>query len=174
MRVFRSHGITSDFRQREKAGAFAYEMTGLGFNYRLSDLQCALGITQLRKLPGWIARRQQLAARYDAALRDSAVATPLSVRPAVSHGYHLYTVQLSSGHDRAAVFHAMRTRRIGVNVHYLPVYLHPYYRERFGHAPGLCPRAEAAYARILTLPIFPGMNDDDVDDVLAALHAAAN
>ena len=173
MRVFRSHGITGDFRQREKAGAFAYEMTGLGFNYRLSDLQCALGITQLRKLPGWIARRQQLAARYDAALQSSTVAAPLAARPEVSHGYHLYAVQLAPTLDRAAIFQAMRARRIGVNVHYLPVYLHPYYRERFGHAPGLCPRAEAAYARLLTLPLFPGMSDDDVDDVVAALHSCA-
>ncbi len=170
MRVFRSHGITTDFRQREKLGAWAYEMASLGFNYRLSDMQCALGLSQLRRLPGWVARRQALAAQYDAAFSNSPALTPLRTRPGVSHGYHLYVVQLAEGLDRGAIFRALRAENIGVNVHYLPVYLHPFYRDTLGFSPGLCPRAEAAYPRLLTLPLFPAMTDADVCDVVAAIE----
>ncbi|MEA3210639.1 MAG: hypothetical protein QOE70_3696 [Chthoniobacter sp.] len=170
MRAFRAHGITTDFRQRESAGAWAYEMAALGYNFRLTDVQCALGLTQLRKLPGWVARRQQIAAQYDAAFSGSPEVTPLRVRPGVSHGYHLYVIQLAPHLDRGTVFRALRAENIGVNVHYLPVYLHPFYREKFGHREGLCPVAEAAYARLLTLPIFPTMTDEDVRDVIAAVE----
>jgi perosamine synthetase len=166
MRVFRGHGIVSDFRQREKQGSWAYEMTSLGFNYRLCDMQCALGVRQLAKLPGWIGRRQEIAARYDERLRDHPLLTPLAVRPNVSHGYHLYVAQLPVGVDRGEAFRAFRAARIGVNVHYLPVYLHPFYRDRFGDQTGACPVAEQAYERILSLPIFPLMKDSDVDDVI--------
>jgi perosamine synthetase len=169
MRTFRGHGITNNFREREKAGSWAYEMVGLGYNFRLSDLQCALGITQLRKLPRWIARRQEIARRYDAAFRGHAIITPLAVRENVSHGYHLYVVRLGAPADRGAVFRQLRAAKILANVHYLPVYLHPFYRERFGTAPGLCPQAEAAYAQILSLPVFPAMTERDVDDVVAVL-----
>lgn len=167
VRQFRGHGITGDFRAREREGAWAYEMTALGHNLRLSDLQCALGLSQLRKLPGWVRRRQELAARYDAAFAATGAAVPLRTRPEVSHGYHLYVVRVRG--DRAAVFREMRARRLGVNVHYLPVYLHPFYRERFGTKSGLCPVAEAAYDQILTLPLFPGMSDAEADEVAGAL-----
>ncbi len=167
MRQFRGHGITGDFRAREKQGAWAYEMTTLGYNFRLSDLQCALGVRQLRKLPAWIRRRQEIAAHYDAAFADDPAVTPLARAPRISHGYHLYTVRVRG--DRAAHFRALRSEKIGVNVHYMPVYLHPFYRER-GYAPGLCPVAEAAYERILTLPIFPRMSDEDTGDVIRAVR----
>lgn len=170
MRVFRSHGISSDFRQREKQGLWAYEMVSLGYNYRLCDIQCALGITQLRKLPAWIQRRQEIARRYDAAFAGVREFRPLDTQAEVSHGYHLYVIRLRDGLDRGQVFQALRALKIGVNVHYAPVYLHPFYREKFGHAPGLCPQAEAAYAQILSLPVFPGMSDADVDSVVAALQ----
>ena len=167
MRIFRGHGIVSDFRQREKAGSWAYEMTSLGFNYRLCDIQCALGVRQLVKLPDWIARRQTLATHYDERLHDHPLLAPLARRPSVSHGYHLYVVQVPAGVDRGEVFRAFRAARIGVNVHYLPVYLHPFYRDRFGDQTGRCPIAEQAYERILSLPIFPLMNEQDVNDVVA-------
>lgn len=170
MRVFRAHGITTDFRQREKLGGWAYDMVELGYNYRLCDIQCALGITQLRKLPGWIAKRQQLAAHYDAAFAGSQIATPLATSTEASHGYHLYAVQLAPHLDRSAVFRAMRAENIGVNVHYKPVHLHAFYREHSGYREGECPVAEAAYERILTLPVFPDMTEADVRDVLAALE----
>jgi perosamine synthetase len=170
MRVFRNHGITTDFRQREKVGAFFYEMTELGYNFRLSDIHCALGISQLRKLPGWVRRRQEIAAQYDRAFAGHALVQPLAKRAGVSHGYHLYVIRLAPSLDRAAIFRALRDEGIGVNVHYLPVYLHPFYREKFGGAPGQCPMAEKAYASILSLPIFPRMTDADVEDVITAVH----
>lgn len=173
MRTFRGHGIVSDFRQREKQGSWAYEMTSLGFNYRLCDIQCALGVTQLAKLPGWISRRQAIAARYDEKLRDHPLLSPLACRSGVSHGYHLYVIQVPVGVDRGEVFRAFRAAKIGVNVHYLPVYLHPFYRERFGDRTGACPVAEAAYERILSLPIFPLMTGQDVDDVVTIANRIA-
>lgn len=173
MRVFRNHGISTDFRQREKLGSWAYEMVGLGFNYRLSDLQCALAASQLRKLPAWVARRQAIAARYDAAFAEATALRPLAVRPGVAHGYHLYVISLRAGLDRGAFFTDLRAQGIGANVHYAPVYLHPFYREKFGTVPGLCPAAESAYAQILTLPVFPRMTDADADDVIAAVQRVA-
>ncbi len=173
MRVFRNHGITTDHRQREQRGSWFYEMVDLGYNYRMTDLQCALGMSQLRKLPGWVARRQEIAHRYDAAFTDIPAVEPLCVRDDVSHAYHLYMIQLDVMQLRATrseIFAALRAEGIGVNVHYVPVHLHPFYRERFGTEPGLCPVAEAAYERLITLPIFPRMSDKDVDDVVAAMH----
>jgi perosamine synthetase len=176
MRVFRNHGITSDHRQREHEGSWFYQMTELGYNYRLSDLQCALGRSQLRKLPAWTARRRQIAARYDAALIGQPGIEPLAVRPDAGHAYHLYVVRIGSRQgypDRATVFRELRRRGISANVHYVPVHLHPYYRDRLQTAPGLCPVAEAAYEEVLSLPLFPAMTDQDADDVLTALADAS-
>jgi perosamine synthetase len=169
-RRFRNHGIDTDHRSRAAAGAWFYEQVGLGFNYRLSDIQCALGTSQLRRLPAWIERRRALAARYDALLDGLAGVEPLAVHPGAGHAYHLYVVRVDG--DRDAVFSTLRAEGIGANVHYVPVHLHPYYRERLGTAPGLCPVAEAAYERILSLPLFPAMADEDVDRVVDALAAA--
>ena len=173
LRRFRNHGIGSDHRQRERVGSWFYEMVDLGYNYRLSDLQCALGLSQLRKLDQWLARRRAIAAQYDAAFRELFTIRPLAVLPGVEHAYHLYVVQLDMKRlrtSRAEVFAALRAEGIGVNVHYIPVHLHPYYREHQGTAAGLCPRAEAAYERILSLPMFPLMSDQDVQDVIEAVH----
>jgi perosamine synthetase len=171
MRRFRNHGIDRDHLRRAKEGAWAYDVVDLGMNYRLSDLQCGLGISQLQRLDAWLARRREIAARYDTAFDGSVPAQPLAVRPGVGHAYHLYvlrldTERLSVGRDR--VFDALRAEGIGVNVHYAPVHLHPLYRERLGTEPGMCPVAEDAGSRILSLPMFPAMTDDDVDDVIEA------
>jgi perosamine synthetase len=173
MRIFRNHGITTDHRQREKEGSWFYEMVELGYNYRLTDVQCVLGLSQLRKLPGWVKRRQAIAQRYDEAFADLPVVQPLTVREEVSHAYHLYMVQLDLERlsvDRAQVFTALVAEGIGVNVHYIPVHLHPFYRENFGTGPRLCPVAEAAYERLITLPMFPRMSDEDVGDVIMAVR----
>jgi perosamine synthetase len=170
LRRFRNHGIDTDHRQRAETGSWFYEMQELGFNYRLSDIHCALGASQLRKLPGWLQRRQQIAEAYDAALALSPYFEPLAVRPDVSHARHLYVVQ-AAGIDRNAAFHAFRRQGIGVNVHYLPLPLHAFYRRQFGTGPGLCPRAEAAYKRLLTLPLYPRMGDEQVAAVVDALHS---
>jgi perosamine synthetase len=166
MRRFRNHGISTDYRQREAQGAWFYEMTSLGWNYRITDFQCALGISQLRKQPAWLARRRQIAAHYDNAFANFAPVQPLVNAPEAFHAYHLYVVCVP---DRDRVFRELRTRGIGVNVHYVPVHLHPFYRERFGTGPGLCPVAEAAYAEILSLPMFPMLTDSNVDEVVAVV-----
>jgi perosamine synthetase len=172
MRTFRNHGITSDHRQRAEQGSWFYEMVDLGYNYRLTDLQCALGLSQLRKLPGWVARRQAIAHLYDMAFAELTAVTPLSTRPSVSHAYHLYVVRFDLTQlncDRQALFQALRAEGIGVNVHYVPVHLHPFYQRELGTRPGQCPVAEAAYAEILSLPMFPLMTDADVQDVVTAV-----
>lgn len=172
MRIFRNHGITSDHRQRESAGSWFYEMVNLGFNYRLTDFQCALATSQLKKLDGWIDRRQEIAARFDGVFAELPAIRPLKVMRGVSHAYHLYVIRLDANLLRVArrqVFAALRAEGIGGNVHYIPVHLHPFYRNRFGTAPGMCPTAEAVYEDLLTLPMFAGMNDDDVEDVIEAL-----
>ena len=173
MRVFRNHGITSDYHQREQQGSWFYEMVHLGYNYRLTDFQCALGRSQLDKLPGRVTRRQTIARRYDAAFAEIPGVRPLGVQDYVSHAYHLYVIRLAVTQlqaTRAEVFAALRAEGIGVNVHYIPVHLHPFYQKRFGTGPGMCPAAEAAYEQIITLPIFPRMSDEDVDDVIAAIR----
>jgi perosamine synthetase len=173
MRIFRNHGITTDHRQRQEQGSWFYEMVDLGYNYRLTDFQCALGISQLRKLPAWVARRQAIARQYDAAFAALPAVQPLTVRGDVSHAYHLYVVCFdldSLNAARTDIFAALRAEGIGVNVHYIPVHLHPFYRHHFGTAPGLCPVAEAAYEAIVSLPMFPQMSDADVADVVAAVE----
>jgi perosamine synthetase len=167
MRMFRAHGISGDHRQRAALGSWFYEMVELGYNYRLSDLQCALGRSQLARLDGWLERRRSIAAAYDAALGELRGVRPVGRREGVRHAFHLYPVLLDL--DRKRVYEALRAEGIGVNVHYVPVHLHPYYRKRFGYAGGELPIAEAAYERLLSLPLFPRMTDGDVGDVLAAL-----
>ena len=172
MRTFRNHGIAQDHREREKAGSFAYEMRELGYNYRLTDFQCALGHSQLGRVPAWIDRRREIARRYDTAFEGLRTARPLAVRGGIGHAYHLYVLRLdltALRADRAWIFAALRAENICVNVHYLPAHLHPYYREKLGTGPGLCPVAEAAYAEILSLPIFPSMTAKDVEDVITAV-----
>jgi len=173
VRIIRNHGITTEFRQREEQGSWAYEMQELGYNYRLSDIHCALGVTQLRQLPGWVVRRQEIAARFDEAFADLPEASPLARLPHREHAWHLYVLRLNLDRlrvSRAKVFAALRAEGINVNVHYAPVHLHPFYRNRFGFQPGLAPVAEAAYERLLTLPLFPRMTDADIDDVITAVN----
>jgi len=166
MRTFRNHGITSDHHQREALGSWFYEMVALGYNYRLTDLQCALGISQLKKLSSWVNRRQAIARLYNEAFSKQVLVRPLAVKDNVSNSYHLYVIKIDFAKlpvDRATVFAKLRTEGIGVNVHYIPVHLHPYYQKKYGIGPGLCPAAEAAYEQILSLPMHPGLTDQDID-----------
>lgn len=170
MRVFRNHGITSDHRARERAGSWFYEMVELGFNYRLSDIACALGLSQLPKMPAWTEKRQEIARFYDQTFAEVPNVEPLRARDDVSHAYHLYVVRVP---NRGETFARMREAGIGVNVHYVPVHLHPFYRENCGTQKGEHPGAEAAYEEILSLPIFPPMEEGDVTRVVSALREAA-
>lgn len=170
LRVFRNHGITSTPGERT---TWEYEMVDLGYNYRLSDVHSALGLAQLRRLDAFIERRREIAAAYDRALEKTPGLRRPVVAPGRDHVWHLYVVQLDLprlGADRAEIFAALRAENIGVNVHYIPVPHHPYYRERFGLGPGACPVADAAYERIVTLPIFPKMSPADVEDVITAVQ----
>lgn len=172
MHSFRNHGITTDHKQRAAKGTWYYEMIDLGYNYRITDFQCALGISQLKKLPGWLTRRRELAKRYDQALASIRGILPLKVNTFNHHTYHLYVVRLDCEHlkmGRAEVFKSMWERNIGVNVHYIPVHLHPFYRQRFNTGPGMCPVAEKVYEEILSLPMFPQMSETDIDYVVDAL-----
>ena len=171
MRRFRNHGIDSDHRSREAQGAHAYDMAELGYNYRLPDVQCALGLAQLARLSGWVAARQRIAALYDEALAGLAEVTPLKTHADRTNAHHLYVVKLADHIDRDLTFARLRGEGIGANVHYAPVYLHSYYRER-GYPPGLAPVAEAVSRQILTLPMFPAMTGSDVARVVSALQRA--
>jgi len=172
LRRFRNHGISSEARQRQSAGQWYYEMVLLGFNYRLPDFACALGMQQLKRLDANLARRREIAALYTAALREIPGVAPPPVLPDANPAWHLYPIRLNLEKltaDRAQVFRALRAENIGVNVHYIPVHLHPYYKDRFGFRGGAFPVAEDAYARLLSLPMFPAMSGQDVNDVIAAV-----
>jgi perosamine synthetase len=173
LRRFRNHGISSDARQRNAAGQWHYEMVSLGFNYRLTDIACALGLSQLKKLEANLARRRDIAARYAAEFRSLPSVVVPSVRPNVNPAWHLYPIRLNPARlcaDRGSIFRALRAENIGVNVHYIPVHLHPYYRERFGYQGGEYPVAEAAYEQLISLPMFHGMTEQDIEDVIAAVR----
>jgi perosamine synthetase len=170
MRRFRNHGIDRTARQREADQTWFYEMTELGYNYRLTDIQCALGISQLKKLPSWLERRREIARMYNEAFGGLDNIRSLKVTPGGNHAYHLFVVEIEGAPgNRNKVFAEMRRRGIGVNVHYIPVHLHPYYTKRFGTGIGLCPMAESAYQRILSLPMFGTMVDEDVLEVIDAI-----
>jgi perosamine synthetase len=170
---FRNHGISSDARQRQAAGQWYYEMVLLGFNYRLTDVACALGLSQLTKLSSNLARRREIAARYTAAFRAVPALIPPSVRPEINPAWHLYPIRVDLAKltvDRGQIFQALRAEHIGVNVHYIPVHLHPYYRSQLNHRNGEFPVAEAAYEQLISLPMFQGMTDADVEDVVRAMN----
>jgi len=173
IRRFRNHGISSDHYERAEQGTWYYEMVELGYNYRITDFQCALGLSQLRKLPCWIDRRREIASCYNEAFASLPAIKLLRVCLNVFHVYHLYVIRLNTDKfrvDRRKIFSALREEGIGVNVHYIPVHLHPFYRQRFGTRPTLCPVAEAAYEQILSLPIFPAMTDQYVSNVVTAVQ----
>lgn len=176
MRAFRNHGISIDHHQRRKSGAWHYEICELGFNYRMSDIQSALGISQLRKLNDRVKQRQRIAGLYNRALTSMAAIQPLAVREDVSHPYHILVVRYaneSQGITRDELFAKLRNAGIGVNVHYIPVHLHPYYQKNFGTQCGMCPVAESTYKEILTLPIFPAMRGEDVQRVASEIVLAS-
>ncbi|MDD5751482.1 MAG: UDP-4-amino-4,6-dideoxy-N-acetyl-beta-L-altrosamine transaminase [Candidatus Peribacteraceae bacterium] len=173
MRRFRNHCMTTDHRERQEKGSWFYEVTDLGYNYRLTDMQCALGLSQMKHIPAWTERRRALAGKYDRAFSSMKGLAPLAVHADRGHAYHLYVIRLDLEHlsaDRNEIYHALRAENIGVNVHYIPVHLHPFYRSRYKTGPGLCPVAEKAFERILSLPLCASMTDQDAEDVITALQ----
>ena len=173
LRLFRTHGIEKEprFMTAPPDGPWATEMQILGFNYRLSELHAALGLSQLRKLDRFVLRRKEIAALYDELFEgDRVLCTPPRCE---GHAYHLYPLQFSAG-NRAAVFEELGKRGIRGMVHYLPVPLHPYYRERFGYVPGEFPHAEELYAREISLPVYYGLTDDDIRRVAEEVRRIAD
>lgn len=172
MLLFRSHGITrNDKFMEENHGPWYYEQVDLGYNYRITDMQCALGISQMDKIDAFVARRRDIVSRYNEAFKDmKEITTPFEAEFSNS-GWHIYIMALNLENltvGRKEVFEALAKENIGVNVHYLPVYLHPYYKN-LGYEKGLCPLAEELYNRIITIPLFPGMKEKDVNDVINAV-----
>jgi perosamine synthetase len=174
MKRFRNHGITCDHRQRENRSQHQYAMEFLGFNYRLTDVQCALGLSQLGKLNRFTRRRNDIARFYKTLIDPIPYVDTLECRAGVGHANHLFVVKWKSkltGVSRDQAFETMRSRQIGVNVHYQPVYQHPFYQQRYGNQSGCCPQAERVYREILSLPIFPGITEADIRRVVRELTA---
>lgn len=173
MTSLRSHGITREKSRMlgEPEGPWYYEQVALGFNYRMTDLQAALGLSQLSRLDEYIERRNTLARRYDQLLGGLKLQRPVA-QPENRSAFHLYVVRLRTEAIRKThreVFEAMRDRGIGVNLHYMPVYLQPYYRA-LGFEPGLCPEAERYGREAISLPLFYGLSEMDQGSVAKSLQ----
>lgn len=170
MVLFRSHGITRDDSiMTRNDGPWFYQQFDLGYNYRITDIQCALGCSQMKKLDRFLAQRKKIVARYNEAFADcDNIITPYQLSDTES-GWHLYMVQVKNC-DRRQVFEAMREKGIGVNVHYIPVYMHPYYQEH-GYETVHCANAEEIYSHIISLPLYPGLTSEQQDYVIDTLKS---
>lgn len=175
VRLLRSHGITREREQmtQEPDGPWYYQQIELGFNYRMTDLQGALGASQMQRLEAFVSRRHEIAARYDQLLADLPLRTPWR-HPDGHSAFHLYVIRLDLdriSRSHLEVFEALRSGGIGVNLHYIPVYLQPYYRD-LGFHPGHCPEAESYYAEAISLPMFPGLSEEQIGKVAREVREA--
>lgn len=176
MRLLRSHGITRDATQMTHVpdGPWYYEQIALGFNYRMTDVQAALGVSQMSRLDTYVARRHTLAQRYDELLADAPLTTPWQ-HPDGYSGLHLYVVKLDLHRIKRThreIFEALRAADIGVNLHYIPVYRQPYYEQRYGNRTQAFPQAESYYAQAISLPMYPTLSEADQDRVTQTLRKA--
>lgn len=173
--LFRSHGITNNkaLLLNKDEGDWYYEMQALGYNYRITDLQCALGMSQLSKLDGFVARRREIVDFYNRSFSDiEEIVTPTELSH-VSSSYHLYVLRFKLDRlriSRRQIFDKLRACGIGVHVHYIPVHLQPYYRQHYGYKRGDYPHAESYYENCLTIPLFPRMSQQDMDRVVASVR----
>lgn len=175
MQLLRSHGITRDTNEMTHApdGSWYYQQIDLGFNYRMTDMQAALGLSQLQRLDEFVAKRHTIARQYDELLADFPVVTPWQ-HPDSYSGLHLYVIRLKLdeiGRSHGEVFEALRTANIGVNLHYIPVYRQPYY-EQLGFRAGYCPEAEHYYAEAISLPMYPALTEAQQNYVVTVLRQA--
>ena len=169
MLLFRSHCITRDPKLMTRSdGPWFYQQLDLGYNYRITDIQCALGISQMKKLDRFLARRKELVQNYNESFRDNKdIITPYQMEGTES-GWHLYIIQVPH-HDRKKVFEQLREKGIGVNVHYIPVYMHPYYQSH-GYEKVHCKNAEEVYSHIISLPLYPGLTDEEQSRVIETVQ----
>lgn len=165
--LLRNHGITKDLHKfvHTNDGPWYYEMQNLGFNYRITDFQCALGISQLTKINKFIQKRRQIARKYDAAFQGKKNLEIIKENKNTFNSYHLYPLRVKDKETRLRLYNFLKTKEIFCQVHYIPVYLHPYYKA-LGYNNRLCPLAENFYQREISLPIYPLMNDKDVEYVI--------
>lgn len=176
LKLFRSHGITreSSLLDNKNEGSWYYEQLSLGYNYRLTDIQSALGLSQLQKLPDFLARRREIASRYHEAFKNiEALQIPYQ-KDYVQSAWHIYVIRIKENKgakNRREVFEYLKSKGLGVNVHYIPVYYFPYYQS-LGYQRGLCPVAEEHYQEIITLPLYPAMEENDVTRVIDLLKEA--
>lgn len=173
MVLFRGHGITRDENlMTRNDGPWFYQQLDLGYNYRITDIQCALGCSQMKKLDRFLARRKEIVARYNEAFADCEnIVTPYQL-PETESGWHLYIVQVKNC-DRREIFEALREHGIAVNVHYIPVYLHPYYQEH-GYKDVHCRNAEEVYSHIISLPLYPTLTEEQQQYVIETLKYVIN
>lgn len=172
MELLRSHGVTRDpaAMTQGSEGPWYYQQVELGFNYRMTELQAALGLSQMNRLDAYVSKRHALVKRYDEQLSALALSTPWQ-HPDGYSSFHLYVVRLADSSRRREVFEALRAEGIGVNVHYIPVHTQPYYQS-MGFAVGNFPQAERYYAEAISLPLYPGLSEADQDHVISSLRKA--
>lgn len=174
MRLLRSHGISSaaaDMQPRPALEIWNYQQIGLGFNYRMTDLHAALGLSQMQRLDEFVSRRHAIAKHYDQLLRGLPLQTPWQHADSYS-GYHLYVIRLKLDETRKTqkqFYTALHAAGLGVNVHYIPVYRQPYY-EQLGFKVGYCPQAEQYYSEVISIPMYPGLTDEQQDFVVQTLR----
>ena len=175
MRLMHLHGIHRDpWKRYSEEGAWIYEVLEAGYKYNLTDIGAAIGIEQLKRCDGFHARRREIAARYTEALSGLPALRVPSVSDPQGHAWHLYVIQLATELltiDRDEFIEKLKEMRVGASVHFIPLHLQPYYRSKYGYVPSDFPNVQAAWMRIVSLPIYPGMSDTDVDDVIAAVHS---
>jgi dTDP-4-amino-4,6-dideoxygalactose transaminase len=164
------------WKRYTSTGSWYYEVLYPGFKYNLTDIQAALGLCQLERLPAFLTRRQELASLYDEAFSDMEELNTLSVLSEVTHARHIYPVLLNLDKlriDRAKFIDELRSENIGTTVNFVPVHMHPYYRDTFGYKKGDFPVAEDAYLRLISLPLYPRMTARDAQDVIEAVKKIA-
>jgi dTDP-4-amino-4,6-dideoxygalactose transaminase len=173
-RVWSLHGMSRDAWKRYFAeGSWYYEVIRPGFKYSMTDIQASIGLHQLRKLPQFQARRREIVRRYNEAFSQLDELQPPTERPEVEHAWHLYVLRLNVERlkiSRSQFIEELKIRKIGTSVHFIPIHLHPYYRDKYGYKPEDFPVAYREYQRIVSLPLYPRMTDDDVDSVIEAVH----